>query len=100
MLALDTTKSKEIERQALKSQRDIDLMAITHDFGDGRVVQVRPIDVSNFQLVISQGQPREWVLADNSVAVLQVAEMQAALNAGIVKAEAIWDKYMTDLKAL
>ncbi len=100
MLGLDTEKGKEIERGRLKTQRDIDLDAITHDAGNGKVIQVRPGDVSNIQMVIQQGQSREWIMADNLVKMVTIAELQAALGSGIAQAEIIWNDYMSAIKVL
>ena len=91
---------KEELRQQLKATRDTSLQSITHDFLDGRIVQVRPQDLANFQLAIANGVDREWVMADNSVAVLTVSEMQAAMQSGIAQGEAIWDNYIAELKLL
>ena len=91
---------KEKLRQQLKDTRDTSLQDIVHDFLDGRVVQVRPQDLANFQLAIANGVSREWVMADNSVAVLTVAEMQTAMQSGIAQGEVIWDAYIAKLKLL
>ena len=91
---------KEKLRQQLKANRDTALQSIAHDFLDGRIVQVRPQDLANFHLAIANGVAREWVMADNSVAVLTVSEMQAAMQSGIAKGEAVWDNYIAELKLL
>ena len=91
---------KEELRQQLKATRDTALQATTHDFLDGRIAQVRPQDLANFQIAIANGVAREWVMADNSVAVLTVAEMQAAMQSGITQGEAVWDNYIAELKLL
>lgn len=91
---------KEELRKVLQAARDSSLQAITHDFGDGRIVQVRPQDLANFQLAIANGVDREWVLVDNSVAMITVAEMQTAMQSGIAQGEAIWDSYIEELKLL
>ena len=90
----------ETKRRQLQADRDAALQKITHDFLDGRSVQVRPQDLANFQLAIANGVAREWVMADNSVAVLTVAEMQAAMQSGIAQGEAVWDAYIAELKLL
>ena len=98
--AAEAKAEKEKLRLQLKDTRDTALQAITHDFLDGRIVQVRPEDLANFQLAIANGVSREWVMADNSVAVLTVEEMQAAMQSGIAQGEAIWDNYIAELKLL
>ena len=91
---------KEDVRRQLQASRDTALQATTHDFLDGRIVQVRPQDLANFQLAIANSSPREWVMSNNTVAVLTVSEMQAAMQSGITQGEAIWDNYIAELKLL
>lgn len=90
----------EVTRDDLKSQRDLALQAIVHDFGDGRVVQVRPQDVSNLQMAIQLGTNQEWVMADNTVATLTPTEMQTALDSGVMQGKQIWQTYIDNIKAL
>jgi len=91
---------KERQRIDLKRQRDDALNAIVHDFGDGRVIQVRPQDVANLQLAISLNVNQEWVMADNTVALLTPAEMQAALDGGVMQGQQILQNYIDDIKAI
>ena len=88
---------REQQRLALQRQRSEALQAITAEVG-GKVVQVRPQDGQNFQTAIAIGQPQRWILADNSVAVLTVEEMQDALQSGIAQAAEIWDEYATQIE--
>ena len=97
---VEAQAEKEKLRQQLQVARDTALQAITHDFLDGRIVQVRPQDLANFQLAIANGVSREWVMADNTVAVLTTSEMQAAMQSGIAQGEVVWDDYITELKML
>lgn len=90
----------EIDRQALKQERDQALQAITHQWPDGDIVQVRPQDVSNFQTAIQLGVDQRWVLADNTTRLTTPAELQAALTAGIASGASIWDEYTTALDDL
>lgn len=92
--------SVEEQRQQLKQSRDAALNSMVHDYGDGRVVQIRPSDLINFQIAIEQGQSREWILADNSIAIITVAEMVAAVESGKAQATAIYDNHITALQAL
>lgn len=84
----------------LKAVRDTALSALTHQFADGSVVQVRPKDMPNFQIAISFGQSEEWVMADDNVRLLTVAEMQEAMNSGIAQGKVIWNNYTAELKLL
>lgn len=90
----------EEQRLKLKDQRDIYLNAITHDFGDGRIVQVRPEDVGNFQLAISMNVSTDWVMENNTVEMLTINELQAALTSGVTQGTQIYQDYMQSLKAL
>lgn len=90
----------EIDKQALKQERDTALSALTHTFTDGAIVQVRPGDISNFQLAISMGQAEDWVMGDDTVRLLTVAEMVEARDSGIVQGKVIWNEYTAALKAL
>lgn len=94
------TEQKEAARIALKNKREADLQAITHDFGDGRIVQVRPQDVSNFQFAIAKNSATEWIMEDNTVVELTVEELQTAFASGVAQGEKIYMDYMQALKAL
>lgn len=101
-LAIDWSAKRETEaqRKQIQGERDASLSAIVHDFGDGRVVQVRPQDIANLQLAINLNVDQEWVMADNAVAVLTPAEMQAALNGGVMQGKQIWQTYIDAVKVL
>ena len=87
-------------KRQFKQERGIALEALTHTFADGSVVQVRPGDIPNFQLAIAMGQAEDWVMEDDSVRLLTVAEMNEAMNSGIVKGKAVWNTYTANLKTL
>ena len=91
---------KEVIRKQAQTDRDTALQAITHTFADGSVVQVRPQDLSNFQLAIAQGVDREWVMEDNTVRMTTVAELTEAMNSGITQGEIIWSNYINSIKVL
>ena len=90
----------EANRTALKTTRDADLKAITHTLEDGAIVQVRPSDLGTLNLAIAAGQSEDWLLADNTVRELTVAEMQEALLSGIEQGKVIWRVYTEELKQL
>lgn len=94
------SEQKEAKRIALKNKREADLQAITHDFKDGRIVQVRPQDVGNFQLAIAKNKTTEWIMEDNSIAELTVQELQTAFDSGVAQDEEIFKDYMQALKVL
>lgn len=91
---------KEQQRQQAQRDRDAALQAITHTFTDGKVVQVRPQDIANFQLAIQQGVDRKWVLEDNTVRFTTVQELAEAMANGINQGEVIWDGYIAVIEAL
>ena len=90
----------EANRMALKSTRDADLKAITHTLTGGAVVQVRPEDLPNFNMAILEGLNEDWVMDNNDVRELTVAEMQECLLSGIAQGKAIWKAYTDALKSL
>ena len=90
----------EANRMALKSTRDTGLLAITHTLTDGSVVQVQPSDLPTLNMAISAGNAEDWVLEDNTVRELTVAEMQECLLSGIAQGKAIWKAYTDALKSL
>ena len=92
--------STEELRRNLQAVRDQALMDMTHTFADGSVIQVRPTDLTNFNIAISVGLDRDWIMADNSVRLTTAAEMQEALNSGIGQGQAIWNNYAQALKAI
>lgn len=92
--------SYEEQRQALKQQRDAALQDMVHDFGDGRIVQVRPQDKANFEIGIAGGVDEEWIAADNSIVILTVAEMEEAMQSGIMQGRAIYANHISALNNL
>lgn len=91
---------KEKDRVQLKLNRENALKNIIHDFGDGRIVQVRPEDVANFQIAINLGLNQEWVMSDNTISSLTPAELQQALDSGISQGKQIWQTYIDSIKLL
>ena len=87
----------EVVRRVRKAIRDKSLEAMTYTFPDGRVVQVRPQDLSNFQIAIAQGVAQQWVLENNIPAMLTVTEMQTAVADGIAQGKAVWKVYTDGL---
>ena len=90
----------ESNRMVLKSGRDADLKAITHTLADGAVVQVRPEDLANFNMAIIEGLNEDWVIDNNDVRELTVAEMQECILSGIAQGKVIWKTYTDALKQL
>lgn len=90
---------KEEARVQAKADRDTALSAMVHTLIDGSVVQTRPSDLTNFQIAIDLGVSKDWVLKDNTVRLLTVAEMGECLASGVSQADAIWTTYTDFLKA-
>lgn len=99
---LDADLAAEIELAkpplTAKEARDRDLNLLTHDFGDGRIMQTRPADESNIRNAIEVATANSlpginWRMADNTVAAVTVAELQSALAASQLAALQIWDTY-------
>ena len=90
----------ESNRIALKATRDTDLKAITHTLAGGAVVQVRPEDLSNLKMAINEGLNEDWVMDNNDVRELTVADMEECLLSGIAQGKVVWKTYTDALKLL
>jgi hypothetical protein len=102
---VETLEDKQIvtdnaTRLAIKAIREQALRDITHTVAPGSIYQVRPNDLPNFSMAIQEGQSEEWVLADNSVRLTSVAEMQECVASGIEQGKVIWRAYTNSLKAV
>lgn len=84
----------QVEQDALaaKARRETSLNSIIHTV-NGKTVQVRPKDLPNFNLAISMNQETRWILADNTVAVLTVEELQECMSSGILQGKQIWEDF-------
>jgi hypothetical protein len=100
ILAPSPAELKAEAISTLKQNRETSLQALTHTFSTGEVVQVRPQDLPNFQIAISLGASEDWVMADDTVVNLTVAQMQEAMDSGIAQGKVIWKTYTADLKAI
>ena len=85
-----------------KQIRDDALRNLTHDFGDGRVIQVRPADFANDELNIRNAIERmnrlgiteqPWHMADNTTHMVSVADLEAAIVSGQDQGAAVWQAY-------
>ena len=97
----DGTFSPPVTPESVVSTRDVrdrQLSALTYDFGDGRVIQVRPKDESNIrnaiEIMTAQSIPSlRWVMADNVKHDVTLGELQDALLAGQLAALEVWGGY-------
>jgi len=92
-------KSDNSEALKIKAERNQALRGITHTMADGSVYQVRPDDLPNFNMAIQEGQSEDWVLADNSIRLTTVAEMQECIVSGLEQGKVIWRAYTSSLSA-
>jgi hypothetical protein len=84
-----------------REKRDLALLSLAHDFGDGRVIQVRPIDEGNIRNKIElmtrkADELRGWRMVDNTWHDVTVAELQAALESGQDQGDLVWDQFRSD----
>ena len=96
------TIHKRVDYRDPKEIRDDALRNITHDFGDGRVIQVRPADYANDELNIRNAIERmqrlniteqPWRMADNTTHLVSVHDLKAAIISGQDQGAAIWQAY-------
>ena len=78
--------------------RDKNLNALTHDFGDGRIMQTRSKDESNIRNAIEVMTANNipsigWIMLDNTKNPVTAIELQEALAAGQLAAMQIWSDY-------
>lgn len=93
-------KLAEQERQAFKANRDQSLASMTYKFADGSEIQNRPIDAPQLQTAISLGVDRDWLMADNTKRIVTIAELNDALNDGVLKASIIWQEYIDAIDSI
>lgn len=85
-------QAKESARLAAKAKLDATLADMEYTFPDGRVIQTRPRDQQWIMGGIELGGD-EWVLADNTKALVTADELQEALTAAKLKVKAAFDIY-------
>ena len=97
------TIHKQVDSRDPKEIRDDALRNLTHDFGDGRVIQVRPADFANDELNIRNAIERmnrigltqqPWVMVDNTSHMVTVAELETAITSGQDQGATIWQAYI------
>jgi len=81
-----------------KTARDEALNNLIHDFGDGRIMQVRPKDESNIRNAIEVMTTASmttigWVMLDDKKYNVTVPELQTALASGQAQALTIWENF-------
>ena len=100
--ALQSAKAESIAKAMATDEarrvRDERLDSLTHDFGDGRVMQTRPQDEANIlraiDLLESEGlQSVNWVMLDNKKYPVTLAELKEALRVGRLSGFDVWEDY-------
>ena len=91
-------EAAEANRLVAKQNRELALDSLTHDFGDGRVMQTRPVDEPNILRAIEIMESENidsvgWVMADNKKHDVTIAELQSALKAARLAGLEIWEDY-------
>ena len=82
----------ETSRQTAKAIRDEALNNMTYEFSDGRIIQTRMSDQALLIGGIEIGGD-EWILADNTLAMVNAEELTEALTAAKLKTKEIFDVY-------
>lgn len=93
--------SAEVKRPPSRV-RDEALMSLVHDFGDGRVIQVRPIDEQNINTRIDLMNRHglavaDFKMLDNQKHQITIDELVTAKESGQDQAAAVWQEYMDQL---
>ena len=102
-LTYDFDIAADIEAKAAltvaKGSRDEALAALVHDFGDGRVMQVRPrdeqfikgaIDLMELAGITSMN---DWVMQDDKKYTVTIGDLKAARITGLFGVQAIFASY-------
>jgi len=98
LLAPTPEEAATIAIQDAKNIRDEALSNLTHDFGDGRIMQTRPKDESNIRNAIEIMEANSipsigWSMIDDAKQNVTAVDLKEALAAGQLAALAIWDAY-------
>lgn len=80
------------------------LESLSHDFGDGRVIQARQKDEPNMRTAISRMErtgeaSTEWLMKDNTVHPVSISDLHAAIEAGEDQGAAAWAEYLAVIKS-
>ena len=100
--AMAVASQKENDRKEAKEIRDEKLSTLSVDVS-GVSIQVRPSDELNLRLTIqdlAEGETVEWILSDNSVAVVSKEDLEAAYVLGLTLGQEAYQEYKDVIKAL
>ena len=95
-ISINAAKKIEVDTNISKQVRDEALEALVHDFGDGRIIQVRPKDEGNIrnaiEIMTANALPTiNWLMQDDVKYPVTIAELQVALASGQAQGLAVWD---------
>ncbi len=93
---------KENDRKAAKAVRDEKLSELAVDVS-GVSIQVRPSDELNLRLTLQDLAPEEtveWILSDNTVAIVSKEDLEAAYVLGLTLGKEIYQEYKDVIKAM
>ena len=100
VLELQSINIASKSRKAARKNLDIGLGEMELDLGDGRIVQTRPQDQQNIMAkieVINAGGSDRFIMKNNTIHSVTVAELQQALQSGITKGSILYEQYMDTL---
>lgn len=89
--------------------RDDKLKNLVHDFGDGRVIQVRHPDYASdktnietaLRIMDRSGQTeRDWYMLDNKIYTITKEELEEALVSGEDQADAAWSDFFSNIESI
>lgn len=100
VIVVDPTKEAISLAKQAKNVREEALANLTHDFGDGRVIQVRKVDEQNIRTAIAimerTGTTQyPFFMADNTQHLVTVAELEAAIVSGQDQGAAVWADFFS-----
>jgi len=100
VVVIDKPAKAVIDKDIGKQDLNSELHDMTYTYADGRVIQTRPADLTNIEIAIAQGADRKWIMNDDTVELLTVAELTEARNASIGTGTDHWNTYVDLVEAL
>jgi hypothetical protein len=88
-----------VNAKTAKQIRDDALASLVHDFGDGRVIQIRQgADESNIRNAIERmerldSDSEQWLMVDNKFYSVSKSDLEIALQSGQDQVAQIWSDY-------
>lgn len=88
-----------VNTKTAKQIRDESLASLVHDFGDGRIIQIRQgADESNIRNAIERmdrldSDSEQWLMVDNKFYSVSKSDLEIALQSGQDQVAQIWSDY-------